>query len=91
MRLPLGEAGKDTHLCGVFLEAGEETARQHACISFGTKWPASRSPRLESATLDGKTRRKAIETRPKLPHQVHRQISTRSAFLSLGGLDRTLI
>jgi hypothetical protein len=49
----------------MFLETGEETATVDALhYQWNGKWPANRSPRLESATLDGKKPEQNIHLKP---------------------------
>jgi len=50
---------------GVFLESGEETAAVDVMhYVWNNAWPANRSPRLDSATLDGKTASQNIHLKP---------------------------
>jgi hypothetical protein len=59
---------------GVFLESGEETASIDTMhYIWNGAWPANRSPRLESFSLDGKAATDNVRLKPgqKVPARVH--------------------
>jgi hypothetical protein len=61
---------------GMFLESGEETATVDVLhYLWNGRWPTNRSPRLDSASLDGKTAEQNIHLKPGSGYPVAVKVS----------------